>query len=107
MQYHKALQLMATTILRNNKDTRHRANNAIGRFLQSHVLGLLARLVDVINDPMSVNPPVLNQRSAIRTLEEIVRVCKSYARTARPQVFINLLNNRSVFFWVWFGLVFC
>ncbi|RCI08728.1 hypothetical protein L249_4681 [Ophiocordyceps polyrhachis-furcata BCC 54312] len=89
---HKALHLMATTILKNNKDPKLKKSNVIGRFLQSHVLGLMARLTDVINDSVSTHPPVLEQRSCIRTLEEMIKVCKGYARIARPQMSACLLS---------------
>ncbi|PFH56755.1 hypothetical protein XA68_16038 [Ophiocordyceps unilateralis] len=89
---HKALHLMATTILRSNKDAKLKKSNVIGRFLQSHVLGLMARLTDVINDSVSTHPPVLEQRSCIRTLEELIKVCKGYARIARPQMSACLLS---------------
>ncbi|PHH88275.1 hypothetical protein CDD83_7759 [Cordyceps sp. RAO-2017] len=89
---HKALHLMATTILSANKDTKLKKSNVIGRFLQSHVLGLMARLTDVINDSISTHPPITEQRSCIRTLEEMIRVCKGYARIARPQISACLLS---------------
>lgn len=77
---------MATMILAANKDTKHKKGSVIGRFLQSYILGLMARLTDVINDSVSAHPPVLEQRRCIRALEEMIRLCKSYARIARPQV---------------------
>ncbi|RDA91201.1 hypothetical protein CP533_4836 [Ophiocordyceps camponoti-saundersi (nom. inval.)] len=89
---HKALHLMATTILKSNKDPKLKKSNVIGRFLQSHVLGLMARLTDVINDSVSTHPPILEQRSCIRTLEEMIKVCKGYARIARPQMSACLLS---------------
>src|SRR5262245_39739680 len=76
---------MATVIMSSTKETRQKKTNLIGRFLQPHVLGLMARLTDVINDSTS-QPPVLEQRRCIRALEEMIRVCKAYSRIARPQV---------------------
>ncbi|KJZ74837.1 hypothetical protein HIM_05746 [Hirsutella minnesotensis 3608] len=89
---HKALHLMATTLSSSVKDTKTSKSNIIGRFLQSHVLGLLARLTDVINDSVSTHPPVLEQQSAVRTLEEMIKYCKRYARDARPQISACLLS---------------
>lgn len=77
---------MATTILSTNKDPKSKKGNVIGRFLQSHVLGLMARLTDVINDSITLQPLIMEQRSAIATLEEMLKVCKQYVRVARPQV---------------------
>ncbi|KAK9440315.1 phosphatidyl inositol 3-kinase [Metarhizium brunneum] len=88
---HRALQLMATTILSTNKDPKSKKGNVIGRFLQSHVLGLMARLTDVINDSITLQPLIMEQRSAIATLEEMLKVCKQYVRVARPQISACLL----------------
>ncbi|KHO10999.1 hypothetical protein MAA_11390 [Metarhizium robertsii ARSEF 23] len=88
---HRALQLMATTILSTNKDPKSKKGNVIGRFLQSHVLGLMARLTDVINDSITLQPLIMEQRSAIVTLEEMLKVCKQYVRVARPQISACLL----------------
>ncbi|EQL03330.1 phosphatidylinositol 3 [Ophiocordyceps sinensis CO18] len=92
---HKALHLMATTLLSANKDAKPKKSNVIGHFLQSHVLGLMARLTDVINDSVSIHPPILEQRSCIRTLEEMIKYSKSYARIARPQISACLLSAMS------------
>ncbi|ODA83274.1 hypothetical protein RJ55_01786 [Drechmeria coniospora] len=82
---HRALRLLATTIMSASNETRNKKSDVVGRFLQSHILGLMARLTDVINDSVSTQPPILEQRSCIRTLEEMIKVCKSYTRIARPQ----------------------
>lgn len=58
----------------------------IGRFIQPHILGLMARLTDVINDSLATQPPAQEQRRCIRAMEEMIRVCKDYASIARPQV---------------------
>ncbi len=77
---------MATTILGNTRETKSKKDNTVGRFLQSHMLGLVARLADVINDSVTAHPLMLEQRNCIQTMEEMIKVCKSYARIARPQV---------------------
>ncbi|KAG8420517.1 serine/threonine-protein kinase M1 [Metarhizium acridum] len=50
----------------------------------------MARLTDVINDSITLQPLIMEQRSAIATLEEMLKVCKQYVRVARPQVHISL-----------------
>lgn len=94
-QIHKALHYMATTIMTSSKeakrresrlDSRQKKSDVIGRFLQPHVLGLMARLTDVITDSTSSQSPVLEQRRCIRAMEDMIRVCKAYSRIARPQV---------------------
>ena len=77
---------MAAMILASNKETKQKKGNLVGRFLQSHLLGLMARLTDVINDVLSDISAVQEQQRCIRAMEEMIRVCKDYARIARPQV---------------------
>lgn len=98
-QVHRALHLMATTIMTANKDPKGKKGNVIGKFLQTHVLGLMARLTDVINDSVSLQPPIMEQRSSIGALEEMIKFCKQYARIARPQVCLPLFVSRD------FGLI--
>lgn len=74
---------MATLLLPDGG--RKKAHN-VGRFFQQHALGLTARLSDIINDLLSRNPPVQEKRRYIKAMEEMIRVCKSYVRIARPQV---------------------
>lgn len=63
----------------------------IGRFLQSHILGLMARLTDVINDPATLHPGEMEQRNCIRALDEMINLCQTHARIARPQISACLL----------------
>ncbi|KAH8677021.1 hypothetical protein BGZ61DRAFT_520585 [Ilyonectria robusta] len=91
----KALSTMATMILIANKEARQKKGNPTGRFLQSHLLGLMARLTDVINDSLSTHPPAQEQRRCIRAMEEMIRVCRDYARIARPQMSACLLSALS------------
>ena len=60
--------------------------NVVGRFLEHYMLGLMARLADVINDRLPTSPPVEEQRRCLRAMEEMIKVCKTYVRIARPQV---------------------
>ncbi|KAH8711053.1 Protein kinase rad3 [Beauveria bassiana] len=88
----EALRWMATSILSANPETKKlKKGNIIGRFLQSHILGLMARLTDVINDPATMHPGELEQRNCIRALDEMINLCQSHARIARPQISACLL----------------
>lgn len=60
--------------------------NIVGRFLASHVLGLMARITDVINNVGVVGSSVLDQRLCLQAMEEMIRACKAHVRIARPQV---------------------
>lgn len=83
VQIRAALSMMASLLL--PESGRKKAHH-VGRFFQQHALGLTARLSDVINDLLNRNPPVQEKRRYIKAMEEMVRVCKSYVRIARPQV---------------------
>ncbi|EGX95160.1 phosphatidylinositol 3- and 4-kinase, putative [Cordyceps militaris CM01] len=88
----EALRWMATSILTANPDTKKlKKGNVIGKFLQSHILGLMARLTDVINDPAMMHPGEMEQRNCIRALDEMIILCQSHARIARPQISACLL----------------
>ncbi|KAG6067261.1 hypothetical protein E4U32_004269 [Claviceps aff. humidiphila group G2b] len=87
----RALLFVAKTILSASKETRGRKGNPIGRFLQPHILGLMPRLTDVINDSVSLQTSVIEQRISIGALEEMIKVCIHHARIARPQISASLL----------------
>lgn len=83
-QVRKALNTIASMILAENKDARAmRKGDKTPRFIQSHLLGLMARLTEVINDP---NLPFQERRRYIRAMEQMLCVIKDSARFARPQV---------------------
>lgn len=84
-----ALDTVASMILTANKETRNKKGSVAGRFLQTILLGLMARLTDVINDP---NPPTQDQQRCIRAMEEMITICKDHARIARPQISACLLS---------------
>jgi serine/threonine-protein kinase ATR len=68
------------------KETRNKKGSAAGRFLNAHVLGMMARLTDVINDTVTASSPVQEQRRCLRAVEEMIAVGREYAQIARPQV---------------------
>ncbi|KAH8885781.1 hypothetical protein GQ53DRAFT_797114 [Thozetella sp. PMI_491] len=70
--------------------------NRVGRFIQSHALGVTPRLTEIINDPKSIRPPVQEQIRCIRAMEELVIVCKSYVRVSRPEMAACLLSALAV-----------
>ena len=77
---------MATIVLTANKEMKQKKGNVTGRFLQIHMLGLMARFADIINDAMVTNTTIQEQLRCIRAMEEMIKVCKDYIRIARPQV---------------------
>lgn len=83
---------MASAILSTAKETRKQKGNVVGRFLQQHILGLMARVADIINAVPTLHPNVSEQRLGIRTLEEMIQVCQAHARIARPQISACLLS---------------
>ncbi|TVY28597.1 Protein kinase [Lachnellula hyalina] len=62
-----------------------RKNNPVGVFLEQHLLGLVARLSEVINDSRDEQPTKEKER-CVKAFEELVRVAKTHTRTARPQI---------------------
>ncbi|KFA47821.1 hypothetical protein S40293_06413 [Stachybotrys chartarum IBT 40293] len=92
LQARNALQTMATMVLTANKDLKHKKTNRIGYFLQSYILGLITPLTDVINDSAAIDPPIIERRRCVRALEEMIELCKDYARIARPQISACLLS---------------
>jgi serine/threonine-protein kinase ATR len=72
-------------MLSSSKDSKSKKDHA-ARFLQGYLLGLMARFTDVINDSVSPDPPVIEQRRCIRALTEMIQICQANARIARPQV---------------------
>ncbi|KAI8722117.1 Non-specific serine/threonine protein kinase [Fusarium sp. LHS14.1] len=87
----KALNTIASMILAENKDARAmKKGEKTPRFIQSHLLGLMARLTEVINDP---NLPFQERRRYIRAMEQMLCVIKDSARFARPQIAACLLST--------------
>ncbi|TVY82181.1 Protein kinase rad3 [Lachnellula suecica] len=62
-----------------------RKNNSVEVFLEQHLLGLVARLSEVVNDSRDEYPTKERER-CIKAFEELVRVAKAHVRTARPQI---------------------
>ncbi|GJC97112.1 pephosphatidylinositol 3 [Colletotrichum higginsianum] len=107
----EALTSFCSMMMVANKESRPKKGNTIGRFLESYILGLMARLADVINDMPLVSPPVEEQRRCVRAMEEMIRLCKTYVRIARPQISACLLSAldqddlREVAFSCWAALL--
>ena len=73
-----------------------RSKNAVRTFLHQYALGITARLTEVINDNVAKDPPAQEQQRCIRALEEMVRLCDSAIRIARPQVWKRTTLGTSV-----------
>jgi hypothetical protein len=63
-------------------------SRVIGPFLEHHILGIVARLTDIVNDPRDEWSQAEKRRS-VKTLDELVKVAKKYSRIARPQVYTH------------------
>lgn len=72
-------------ILKANKESRTKKPDVIGRFLQPHLLGIMARLADVITDT-TLGVSLMQQRHCIGTLQVMIELCKSHAQSARSHV---------------------
>lgn len=91
-QVREALSTMASLMLAVQKDKRTKKSHMVGRYLQQHALGLTAQLTEVINDPWMILPPVTEQRRCLGAMEEMIRICNSYACIARPQISASLIS---------------
>ncbi len=68
-------------------DGNQKRGNPVGAFLGLHVLGLVARISEVVNDSRDEHS-VKQKERFVKALEELVKVAKSHARVARPQVYL-------------------
>lgn len=57
----------------------------MGSFLSQHLLGLVSRLVETVNDPRD-EQTMAEKKLSVKAIEELVKLAKSDARAARPQV---------------------
>ena len=81
---HSAFATMADLLLETKEAKKKKT--AVRSFLYQYALGITARLTEVINDNVARHPPVQEQRRCIRAMEELVKLCDSTIRIARPQV---------------------
>lgn len=95
-QIHFALGFLAKHAHDPN-DGSHKKKNSVGMFLEQHLLGLVARLSEIINDPRDEHP-IQEKVRCVKAFEELVKLAKSHARTARPQVIKN--SNPFKEFWL-------
>ena len=54
----------------------------------------MARLPELINDVASAYPQKQEQRRAIYAMQELIRICRSNIKIARPQV--SLVNTQNL-----------
>jgi serine/threonine-protein kinase ATR len=85
-QIRAALQFLAARAP--SVDGNQKKGNPIGAFLELHVLGLVTRISEVVNDNRDEHS-IKQKERFLKALEELVKVAKSHARVARPQVWIR------------------
>jgi serine/threonine-protein kinase ATR len=85
-QIRAALQYLAARAP--SVDGNQKKSNPVGAFLELHVLGLVTRISEVVNDNRDEHSMKQKERF-LKALEELVKVAKSHARVARPQVWIR------------------
>ncbi|KAK8104021.1 protein kinase rad3 [Apiospora kogelbergensis] len=104
--------LMASLI---QGDTRQK-KQATGRFLSQNALGMMARLTDIFNEPMSSRSTTFKideQKRCIKAMEEMIRIGKTNIRIARPQISACVLSAigqdelRTCSFSCWSAMIFC
>ncbi|KAK8061288.1 hypothetical protein PG994_007654 [Apiospora phragmitis] len=89
---------------------------ATGRFLSQNALGMMARLTDIFNEPMSSRSTTFKideQKRCIKAMEEMIRIGKINIRIARPQISACVLSAigqdelRACSFSCWSAMIFC
>ncbi|KAK8074965.1 Protein kinase rad3 [Apiospora hydei] len=109
-----AFSLMASLI---QGDPRQK-KAATGRFLQQNALGMMARLTDIFNEPMTFRATTFRideQKRCIKAMEEMIRIGKTSIRIARPQIEISACvlsaigqdELRACSFSCWSAMIFC
>jgi serine/threonine-protein kinase ATR len=83
-QIHGALSILAKNTSIGTEHS-HSTKDLVGRFLEQHILGLVARLSEVINDSRDTHP-VKEKDRCVKAFVELVRAAKAHTRVARPQV---------------------
>lgn len=66
-------------------DSTYKKSGALGAFLKHHILGLVARFSEVVNDARD-GKPTREKKKCIKAIDEMVKLGKSATRTARPHV---------------------
>jgi serine/threonine-protein kinase ATR len=54
-------------------------------FMEQHNLGLITRISEVVNDSRDEQNTYEKKRH-VRAIEEMIKIAKTYTRSARPQV---------------------
>lgn len=80
-----ALQLLANRAPQESADGSHRNGNTVGLFLERHILGIVARFSEVVNDARE-GQSITEKKHCVKAIEEMVKIGKAFTRTARPQV---------------------
>ena len=82
-----ALETVASIVTPSS--SKQKNDSRVARFLQGNVLGLVAELTDVINNLVSRNISLTEQRRCIGAMELMIKLCGSRARMGRLQVSHN------------------
>lgn len=64
-------------------------NTSLGSLIKHHVLGVISRLGDILNDIRDQHT-IPEKKRCIKAIEEIIKIGKASTRTARPQVCISI-----------------
>jgi hypothetical protein len=76
---------MAFRLLASSSHFGSEKNDAVGAFLQQHILGFMARFGEVVNDVQN-QYSVIEKIRCIKGVEEMVKIGKKVIKVARPQV---------------------
>jgi hypothetical protein len=82
-QIRVALQFLASRAP--SDDGNQKKGNPVGAFLEMHVLGMVTRISEALNDSRDEHS-VKQKERFLKAMEELVKIAKSHTRIARPQV---------------------
>lgn len=88
-QIRVALKFLATRGAENNP----KRPNSMSAFLNQHILGLVTRIVEAVNGTRD-DQMISEREKSIKAMEELVKLAKTDARAARPQVRVPCFNLR-------------
>ncbi|KAK8072291.1 hypothetical protein PG996_005639 [Apiospora saccharicola] len=110
-----AFTLMASLIQGDTRGDTRQKKAAAGRFLAQNALGMMARLTDIFNEPMTSRSTTFRideQKRCIKAMEEMIRIGKTSINIARPQISACVLSAighdelRACSFSCWSAMIF-
>ncbi|KKY18324.1 putative phosphatidylinositol 3and 4-kinase [Phaeomoniella chlamydospora] len=82
---HQAMHLLATLHSKKGHGSGSRRGDAVGVFLEQHVLGITTNFASTLNDGQVIHP-LIEKRRCLAAMGELMKLGKSRVNTALPQI---------------------